>query len=50
MELRRFLKSGGVLSMSDHHMKQAAIISGITGGGLFRLLKKGKKVFNFGKA
>jgi ubiquinone/menaquinone biosynthesis C-methylase UbiE len=48
-ELGRVLKPDGILSMSDHHMKQAAIISGITGSGLFRLSKKGKKVYNFKK-
>jgi ubiquinone/menaquinone biosynthesis C-methylase UbiE len=49
-ELRRVLKPDGILSMSDHHMKQAAIISHMTGGGLFRLSKKGKKVYNFKKS
>lgn len=49
-ELHRVLKPEGILSMSDHHMKQAAIISGMTGSGLFRLFKKGKKVYNFKKA
>jgi ubiquinone/menaquinone biosynthesis C-methylase UbiE len=48
-ELRRVLKPDGILSMSDHHLKQAEIISGMTGGGLFRLFKKGKMVYNFRK-
>lgn len=48
-ELHRVLKPNGTLSMSDHHMKRTAIISDITGGGLFRLFKKGKKVYNFRK-
>ena len=49
-ELHRVLKPDGILSMSDHHMKQATIISGMTGGGIFHFFKKGKKVYNFKKA
>jgi ubiquinone/menaquinone biosynthesis C-methylase UbiE len=49
-ELRRVLKPEGILSMSDHHMKREDIISGMTAGGFFRLLKRGKKVYNFVKA
>jgi ubiquinone/menaquinone biosynthesis C-methylase UbiE len=49
-ELHRILKPNGILSFSDHHMKESAIISGVTGRGLFRLLKKGKRTFSFSKA
>jgi ubiquinone/menaquinone biosynthesis C-methylase UbiE len=45
-ELRRVLKPGGILSVSDHHMKAGEIISQITGNSLFRLLKQ-EKVDNF---
>ncbi|OGO31376.1 MAG: SAM-dependent methyltransferase [Chloroflexi bacterium RBG_16_56_11] len=46
-ELYRILKKGGVISVSDHHLTEDKIISGITGTGLFRLVKKGQKVHNF---
>jgi ubiquinone/menaquinone biosynthesis C-methylase UbiE len=45
-ELRRILKSGGILSVSDHHMAAENIISKISGVGLFRLSRQGK-IFNF---
>jgi ubiquinone/menaquinone biosynthesis C-methylase UbiE len=48
-ELHRVLKHGGILSMSDHHMKEDDIISGMTGSGLFRLLPKCKKAYKFSK-
>jgi ubiquinone/menaquinone biosynthesis C-methylase UbiE len=49
-ELHRVLKHGGILSFNDHHMKaETEIISRITGKGLFRLLRKGKLVYNFFK-
>ena len=46
-ELHRVLKQDGVLSFSDHHLKEDEIISGVTGRGLFRLLRKGTKTYSF---
>lgn len=46
-ELRRVLKPDGILSFSDHHLKQEEIVSGVTGTGRFRLLKKGKWSYAF---
>lgn len=49
-ELHRVLKQAGVLSFNDHHLKdENEVIAKITGNGLFRLLEKGKKVYNFHK-
>jgi len=47
MELHRVLKPEGLLSFSDHHMKEDGILSGITETGLFRLWEKGKKTYSF---
>lgn len=46
-ELRRVLKPNGALSFSDHHMKEAAILSSLTSTGLFKLSAKGKKTYTF---
>lgn len=46
-ELHRILKPRGILSFSDHHMKEEEIISRITSGGLFQLSTKGKKTYSF---
>jgi len=48
-ELQRVLKNDGILSVSDHHMKENEIVSGIISGGLFRLSKKGKRTVSFAK-
>lgn len=48
-ELHRVLKSNGVLSFSDHHMKEAEIVTKMTDKDLFRLSRKGKRVYNFVK-
>ena len=48
-ELARVLKQNGTLSVSDHHMQEETILSGITGGHLFRLVNKGEHSYNFGK-
>jgi ubiquinone/menaquinone biosynthesis C-methylase UbiE len=46
-ELHRILKPNGILSFSDHHMKENEIISRVTNGGLFKILRKGKKTYGF---
>jgi len=46
-ELHRVLRPNGILSFSDHHMKENEIVSKITNRGLFRLLRKGEKTYNF---
>lgn len=46
-ELHRVLKPNGILSFSDHHMKENDIISKVTEGGLFGLSKKGKRTYSF---
>jgi ubiquinone/menaquinone biosynthesis C-methylase UbiE len=46
-ELNRILKPGGLLSFSDHHMRQEETVSAVTSGGLFRLLRKGEKTYGF---
>jgi ubiquinone/menaquinone biosynthesis C-methylase UbiE len=48
-ELHRVLKPKGILSFSDHHMKEDEILSKITKNGLFKLLKKGEKTYSFQK-
>lgn len=48
-ELHRVLKPDGVLSFSDHHIKENEIISKVTNGGLFRLSRKGIRTYNFAK-
>ena len=48
-ELYRVLRPEGVLSFSDHHMKEDGILSRVTSKGLFRLLKKGEKTYSFVK-
>jgi ubiquinone/menaquinone biosynthesis C-methylase UbiE len=49
-ELHRVLKPKGILSFSDHHMKENEIMSGITSEGLFKLLKKGERTYSFTRA
>jgi ubiquinone/menaquinone biosynthesis C-methylase UbiE len=48
-ELHRVLKPDGILSFSDHHMKRNEIISKVTKRGLFMLISKGKRTYNFSK-
>jgi ubiquinone/menaquinone biosynthesis C-methylase UbiE len=48
-ELNRVLKPDGLLSLSDHHMKENEIVSNLTGTMLFRLLRKGKITYSFAK-
>jgi len=46
-EIHRVLKSNGILSVSDHHMKENEIISKVINKGLFKLLRKGERTYNF---
>jgi len=48
-ELHRALTPDGVLSFSDHHMKEPEIVKRLTAGGLFELAKKGKYTYRFVK-
>ena len=48
-ELHRVLKPDGILSLSDHHMKEDKIVSNLTNRNLFKLLKKGEKTYSFTK-
>jgi len=46
-ELHRVLKINGILSFSDHHMKEKEILSKVTNIGLFKFLRKGKVTYSF---
>ena len=48
-ELHRVLKPKGILSFSDHHMKEEGIMHKVTGGGLFRLSAKGRRTYSFSR-
>ena len=48
-ELHRVLKPDGVLSFSDHHIKEDEIMSKVTRRGLFALLRKGRRTYSFAK-
>jgi ubiquinone/menaquinone biosynthesis C-methylase UbiE len=47
-ELCRVLKTDGILSFSDHHLKENEIVTGVTRNGLFKLLRKGERTYRFG--
>lgn len=48
-EIHRVLRSNGILSFSDHHMKEEEIRSKVTKSGSFRLLRKGERTYRFSK-
>jgi ubiquinone/menaquinone biosynthesis C-methylase UbiE len=48
-ELHRVLKPDGILSFNDHHMQDSEIITRLTEGGFFSLLKRGSRVNNFAR-
>jgi ubiquinone/menaquinone biosynthesis C-methylase UbiE len=48
-ELHRTLKPNGVLSLSEHHLKEAEIVSKVTDKGLFKLSRKGRDTYSFTK-
>ena len=48
-ELHRVLKPDGILSFSDHHMKESEIVASATNNRLFELLKKDRRTYTFSK-
>jgi hypothetical protein len=50
MEFHRMLKTNGMLSVADHHLNQSALLSMITGGGLFLHGGSSRRTFQFVKA
>jgi ubiquinone/menaquinone biosynthesis C-methylase UbiE len=48
-ELHRVLKVDGILSLSDHHMKNEQITTNVTNRNFFTLSKKGEKTYSFAK-
>ena len=48
-ELHRVLKSDGILSFNDHHIKGDNAVLEIEKNGLFKLARRGKKVYIFSK-
>ncbi|MHC4423657.1 MAG: class I SAM-dependent methyltransferase [Planctomycetota bacterium] len=48
-ELTRILKTEGILSFSDHHMKDKEIRENFLSNKLFRFIKKNKKTYTFSK-
>ena len=47
VEIHRVLKPNGILSFSDHHMGEGQIVTGVTGKGLFRLHRRGRRSYIF---
>lgn len=48
-ELHRVLKDDGILSFSDHHLDEQAIVTGVAGSALFKLAGKGRHTYTFAK-
>ena len=48
-ELHRVLKPSGVLSFSDHHMKEDEIVSGVANSGFFSLSQRNQRTYRFTK-
>jgi len=49
VELHAVLRSKGILSVTDHHLKETEIVSRVTSKGLFKLSAKGKRTYSFSK-
>ena len=49
-EINRILKPEGILSFSDHHMKDDEIMEKITQSNLFKILRKNKKTYTLSKS
>jgi len=50
VELHRVLKLNATMCFSDHHMKEEEIVKRLTENELFKLQRKERRTFNFGKA
>jgi len=50
VELHRVLKPDGILSFSDHHLKESVILEKVAHTGLFKLMNKGRLVYTYAKA
>jgi ubiquinone/menaquinone biosynthesis C-methylase UbiE len=48
-EMRRILKQKGILSVTDHHLKEDEIISRVRTNGPFKISTKGNRTFSFSK-
>jgi ubiquinone/menaquinone biosynthesis C-methylase UbiE len=48
-ELHRVLRPEGILSFSDHHLKEAEIPARVAEGGLFKLEGKGRRTYRFSR-
>ena len=48
-EIYRVLKADGILSFSDHHLREDMIIAPLTAGGKFKLVSRGAKTYSFAK-
>ena len=48
--VHRVLKPGGALSVTDHHLQEAPLLSTVAGGGLFRSAGCNRGIFRFEKA
>ena len=48
-ELHGILNPGGILSSSNHHLRDDDFVSGLTEAGLFRIIQKGQKMYSFQK-
>lgn len=46
-EIHRVLKPDGILSFTDHHMKEKEIVAEVTKSRLFRLSRKGQRTYAF---
>jgi ubiquinone/menaquinone biosynthesis C-methylase UbiE len=49
LELHRVLKQDGLLSFSDHHLREGDIRKILSGGGLFTLVNQGRNTYLFRK-
>jgi len=46
-ELYRVLRPGGILSFSDHHMKERDLVAEVAGARLFRPVRRGRRTYTF---